>query len=93
MINFREVSYIKVVVSGLLLYNGQQDGGSGDFVSVGLRGGRPEFRFDVGSGPAIIKSPKPLQMGVWHHLKLARYVTLGGFPSLHRLSITNKTID
>ncbi|KAL1116703.1 hypothetical protein AAG570_005175 [Ranatra chinensis] len=57
---------------GLILYNGQQSDGAGDFVSFGLRDGVPEFRFDVGSGPAIISSDEPLQMGVWHHIKLKR---------------------
>ncbi|XP_052124491.1 basement membrane-specific heparan sulfate proteoglycan core protein isoform X6 [Frankliniella occidentalis] len=57
---------------GLILYNGQQSGGSGDFVSLGLNGGFVEFRFDVGSGPAVIRSARPVSLGHWHTVKLIR---------------------
>ena len=57
---------------GLILYNGQQAGGSGDFISFGLSKGHPEFRFDVGAGPAIIKADKAIEMGKWHTVKLSR---------------------
>lgn len=60
------------IVLGLILYNGQQSGGSGDFVSLGLNSGFVEFRFDVGSGPAIIKSTLPVSLGQWHTVQLIR---------------------
>jgi len=56
----------------LILYNGQQAGGSGDFISLGLNNGFPEFRFDVGAGPAVIKSDKAIELGRWHTVKLSR---------------------
>ncbi|XP_034241184.1 basement membrane-specific heparan sulfate proteoglycan core protein-like isoform X2 [Thrips palmi] len=58
--------------NGLILYNGQQSGGSGDFVSLGLNNGFVEFRFDVGSGPAVVKSALPVALGQWHTVKLMR---------------------
>ena len=45
--------------------------GEGDFMSLGLREGRVEFRFDVGSGPAIIQSD-PIEMGRWHTVRIKR---------------------
>ncbi|NWI94623.1 PGBM protein, partial [Pitta sordida] len=37
-----------------VLYNGQRKNSGADFISFGLVGGRPEFRFDAGSGMATI---------------------------------------
>jgi len=56
----------------LILYNGQKSGGTGDFFSFGLRDGIPEFRFDVGSGAAIIKATEPVTLNEWHVAKLER---------------------
>jgi basement membrane-specific heparan sulfate proteoglycan core protein len=54
------------------LYNGQQLGGSGDFLSFGLNGGVPEFRFSTGHSPVIIRGNRPLNIGQWHTAKLMR---------------------
>lgn len=40
---------------GLLLYNGYSTDRSGDFLSLALRGGYLEYRFDLGTGPATIR--------------------------------------
>jgi hypothetical protein len=64
-------------IAGLLLYNGQKVDGTGDFISLGLVNGIPEFRFDVGSGPAVIKSDRPVEMGKWSTIKLTRDRTGG----------------
>ncbi|XP_037502808.1 pikachurin-like [Rhipicephalus sanguineus] len=50
---------------GLLLYNGQQEDGSGDFISVGLTNGYVEFRFELGSGVGYLRSHQPVQMDTW----------------------------
>jgi hypothetical protein len=34
--------------------------------------GYPEFRFDVGSGPAVIRSDRPINLGEWHSVQLSR---------------------
>ena len=57
---------------GLILYNGQERGGGGDFMSLGLNRSYVEFRFDVGSGPAVIRSANPITIGEWHTVKLNR---------------------
>ena len=40
---------------GLILYDGYATDGSGDFLSLALRNGTIEFRYDLGTGPAIIR--------------------------------------
>ena len=66
------LSFRPEATDGLMLYNGQNNQGSGDFMCFGLRGAYPEFRFDVGSGPAIIRGQRPLQLGQWHTVSLKR---------------------
>ena len=41
--------------TGLLFYNGYTTDGSGDFISLALSNGYLEFRFDLGTGPAVIR--------------------------------------
>lgn len=45
---------------GLLFYNGYTTDRTGDFISLALRRGYLEFRFDLGTGPAIIRHAFPL---------------------------------
>ncbi|KAL5013502.1 hypothetical protein ScPMuIL_007772 [Solemya velum] len=59
-------------LDGMVLYNGQYETGHGDFVCFGLQGGYPEFRYDVGSGPAIIRGNHSLQLNEWHKVRLSR---------------------
>ncbi|XP_052760298.1 basement membrane-specific heparan sulfate proteoglycan core protein-like isoform X2 [Mya arenaria] len=57
---------------GMVLYNGQFEDGGGDFVCFGLNEGYPEFKFDVGSGPAVIRGNNTLGLNEWHTIKLTR---------------------
>ncbi|KAM7098229.1 basement membrane-specific heparan sulfate proteoglycan core protein isoform 13-T13 [Molossus nigricans] len=75
-----------LLYSGMLLYNGQKriPGSTTnlanrlpDFISFGLVGGRPEFRFDAGSGMATIRHPTPLALGQFHTVTLLRSLTQG----------------
>ena len=54
------------------MYNGQMKNGEGDFVSLGMRDSAVEFRFDVGSGPAVIQSD-PIQLNDWHTVRVKRH--------------------
>lgn len=56
---------------GLLLYNGQKQE-QGDFIALVLNNGYVEFRFELGSGPAIIRSNEPVQIGKWHTAQIRR---------------------
>ena len=69
-----ELSFRSFSENGLLFY-AQQDlkmAGS-DFISIHLKEGFVEFSFDLGSGPAILKSSQPIKLGHWHHLVAKRY--------------------
>lgn len=55
------------------MYNGQKKGSpSGDFISLVLNNGVPEFRFNCGSGVGIIRGDQQLEMRQWHTIKVAR---------------------
>lgn len=55
---------------GLLLYSGHHE--YGDYISLCLNMGYVEFTFDLGSGPATVRSEFPLSMGQWHTIKVSR---------------------
>ncbi|XP_060793463.1 basement membrane-specific heparan sulfate proteoglycan core protein isoform X5 [Neoarius graeffei] len=66
-----------ILYSGMILYNGQKKTMGADFISLGLVGGRPEFRFDVGSGMATIRYPTAIKLGEFHTVQLYRNGTQG----------------
>ncbi|XP_069820865.1 pikachurin isoform X2 [Dendropsophus ebraccatus] len=55
---------------GTILYSYDKD--SKDFVSITMVGGYVVFRFDCGSGTAVIRSEKPVSLGQWHELRVSR---------------------
>uniref|UniRef100_A0A672JG54 Agrin n=1 Tax=Salarias fasciatus TaxID=181472 RepID=A0A672JG54_SALFA len=58
--------------NGLIFYNGQKSDGRGDFISLSLNEGVLEFRYDLGKGPATIRSKEPIQLHVWNTINLER---------------------
>lgn len=58
--------------NGLIFYNGQKSDGKGDFISLALNNGILEFRYDLGKGPATIRSSQPIQLNVWNTINLER---------------------
>ncbi|XP_076452135.1 basement membrane-specific heparan sulfate proteoglycan core protein-like isoform X4 [Babylonia areolata] len=73
------LSFRPEATDGVILYNGQyrndpQDSADdrGDFVCFGMNGAYPEFRFNVGSGPTIIRGQNQLQLNQWHTVHLKR---------------------
>ncbi|XP_060132262.1 basement membrane-specific heparan sulfate proteoglycan core protein isoform X6 [Zootoca vivipara] len=66
-----------MLYSGMLVYNGQKKNTGTDFVSFGLVGGRPELRFDAGSGMATIRHPSIIKLGEFHTVRLYRNLTQG----------------
>lgn len=72
---------------GILMYCAQSDEGLGDFVALIIKEKRVEFRYDIGSGPAIITSNHILQPGVWTHVSINRdfkegNLTVNGEPTV-----------
>ncbi|XP_069467045.1 basement membrane-specific heparan sulfate proteoglycan core protein isoform X3 [Ambystoma mexicanum] len=72
-----QITFRPDAADGMLVYNGQQKNTGGDFISFGLVGGRPELRFDAGSGMATIRYPTPLKLGEFHTVILYRNLTQG----------------
>uniref|UniRef100_A0A8C4X261 Heparan sulfate proteoglycan 2 n=1 Tax=Eptatretus burgeri TaxID=7764 RepID=A0A8C4X261_EPTBU len=62
---------------GLVLYSGVREGEGVDFTSLGLVGGRPEFRFDAGSGMGVLRHPTPISLGQYHTVTIWRNLTQG----------------
>ncbi|XP_030588612.1 agrin isoform X2 [Archocentrus centrarchus] len=58
--------------NGLIFYNGQKSDGGGDFISLSLNNGILEFRYDLGKGPATIRSKEAIQLNVWNIVNLER---------------------
>ena len=67
-----EVWFLTHKLDGLLIYNGQQTNGHGDFISLNLAGGRLEFRFDLGGGATSLTSADPVTLNEWHIARLSR---------------------
>lgn len=67
-----ELVFKATKADGTILYNGYKQDRSGDFISLALHGGFLEFRFDLGTGPAILRSPSPVTLNHWHWVKLSR---------------------
>lgn len=62
----------------LLLYNGQrQFPQRGDFISLAIIRGKVEFRFDLGSGPGIVRSARNITVGQWHTVHVERTLDEG----------------
>lgn len=57
---------------GILMYCSQSDEGYGDFVALVIKDRLVEFRFDIGSGMAVVRSNYVIQPGVWTRVTLDR---------------------
>ncbi|POI34665.1 hypothetical protein CIB84_001583, partial [Bambusicola thoracicus] len=65
-----EMTFRPDLESGVLLYS--YDTNSKDFLSINMVAGYVEFRFDCGSGTAVIRSEEPVSLGQWHELRVSR---------------------
>ncbi|XP_036388152.1 agrin-like isoform X3 [Megalops cyprinoides] len=63
--------------NGMIFYNGQKNDGKGDFISLALHDGILEFRYDLGKGPAVIRSNERIKMNEWNTVNLQRNVRKG----------------
>ncbi|XP_070509913.1 basement membrane-specific heparan sulfate proteoglycan core protein-like isoform X1 [Chironomus tepperi] len=71
-----EITFRPERPNGLILYNGQKRG-AGDFISLSLVDGVPQFRYAFGDQRGILKPEKPLSLGEWHTIKVNRVRTNG----------------
>ncbi|XP_034245110.1 pikachurin [Thrips palmi] len=58
--------------NGLVMYNGHRSDGVGDFMALYMVDRHIEFSFDLGSGPATVRSWRPLSLGEWHDVRVSR---------------------
>nr|XP_033788506.1 pikachurin isoform X1 [Geotrypetes seraphini] len=65
-----EITFNPTSESGVILYS--YDTESKDFISLTLVDSFMEFRFDCGSGTAIIRSEESITLGQWHQLHVSR---------------------
>uniref|UniRef100_A0A8D1UGB4 Pikachurin n=1 Tax=Sus scrofa TaxID=9823 RepID=A0A8D1UGB4_PIG len=57
---------------GLLLYCGENEHGRGDFMALAIIRRSLQFRFNCGTGVAIITSETKIKLGAWHTVTLYR---------------------
>uniref|UniRef100_A0A3P8YZJ0 EGF like, fibronectin type III and laminin G domains n=1 Tax=Esox lucius TaxID=8010 RepID=A0A3P8YZJ0_ESOLU len=70
-----EMTFQPARPDGTLIYS--DDAGSRDFLAINLVDGYVEFRFDCGSGEAVIRSEERVSMGAWHELRVSRTAKSG----------------
>lgn len=78
-LSFVEVKIVFKPLSphGVFLYNGCKMDGTGDFLALQMVNGYVEFRFDLGTGTAVIRSEVPVALGEWHSAWVSRTGRLG----------------
>ncbi|CAH2103371.1 unnamed protein product [Euphydryas editha] len=68
-----EISFKPSDPNGIILYNSENQNGTGDNLILQLVNGVPEFtlKFDT-SAPLIVMGDRPLQLNAWHTIRLSR---------------------
>ena len=62
----------KDLKDAILFYCSQSEDGKGDFASLAIKDKLLEFRFDTGSGPAILKSSVEVVANRWNTVRIKR---------------------
>ncbi|XP_024936745.1 basement membrane-specific heparan sulfate proteoglycan core protein [Cephus cinctus] len=57
---------------GILMYSSESEDGLGDFAALIIKDRHVEFRFDIGSGMAVVRSNQIIQPGLWSHVIVSR---------------------
>lgn len=57
---------------GVILYNGHHSDATGDFIALYLSSGYVQFTFDLGTGPATLRSENPVALGEWVEVRVSR---------------------
>ncbi|KAK2165282.1 hypothetical protein LSH36_52g01014 [Paralvinella palmiformis] len=72
-----EMTFKTLSNEGILLYSGKIMNGTGDFISLSVKDGFVEFRYDLGSGPAVLRSSHQVTLNKFHKLKVQRFMKEG----------------
>ncbi|XP_076165128.1 pikachurin isoform X2 [Ptiloglossa arizonensis] len=57
---------------GVILYNGHHSDATGDFIALYLSSGHVHIMFDLGTGPADLRSENPVRLGEWVEVRVSR---------------------
>ncbi|XP_020280960.1 pikachurin-like isoform X2 [Pseudomyrmex gracilis] len=57
---------------GVILYNGHHSDATGDFIALYLSSGHVQFTYDLGTGPATLRSENPVRLGEWIEVRVSR---------------------
>ncbi|XP_048488585.1 basement membrane-specific heparan sulfate proteoglycan core protein isoform X3 [Plutella xylostella] len=57
-------------MNGLVLYNSEKQGRTGDFIALQLVDGVPQFNMETGNGPIVVRGDRPLQLNTWHTIRI-----------------------
>uniref|UniRef100_A0A672U6H2 Pikachurin n=1 Tax=Strigops habroptila TaxID=2489341 RepID=A0A672U6H2_STRHB len=76
---------------GLLLYCGENEHGRGDFMSLAIIRRSIQFRFNCGTGVAVITSENKIKLGNWHSVTLFRDGTNGWLRMGNDVPVTGKS--
>ena len=68
-----EVWFLAYAENGMILYNGQNANGHGDFLAINLVQGYVQFRYDLGGGYTSLTSVNKLTLDEWHRVKVTRH--------------------
>lgn len=69
-----ELSIKPESLDGLILFNGQDsESTSRDYVSLGLKDGYVEYRFELGGGPMVVMSESQIETNTWVTIKVSRH--------------------
>ncbi|GAB6019276.1 hypothetical protein CHUAL_000876 [Chamberlinius hualienensis] len=68
-----EIEFKTFSNDGIILYNGQKPDGKGDFISLSIKNGFVEFRYNLGSGPVIIRSLHKVRLKKFHRVVARRF--------------------
>ncbi|KAM3968767.1 basement membrane-specific heparan sulfate proteoglycan core protein isoform 3-T3 [Aphomia sociella] len=67
-----EITFRPTDPNGLLLYNSHGRDGNNDYLALQLIEGIPQFVMVTSAGPVIVQGDRPLQLNVWHTIRLNR---------------------
>ncbi|XP_074597901.1 agrin-like isoform X2 [Brevipalpus obovatus] len=71
-LNF-EIWFRSHASDGLLLFGGPNKNSSRDNVQLSLVDNHLELIFDLGSGPAVLRTPENVSLDTWHSVKVVRH--------------------
>uniref|UniRef100_A0AAY5F379 Uncharacterized protein n=1 Tax=Electrophorus electricus TaxID=8005 RepID=A0AAY5F379_ELEEL len=67
-----DMEFKPMSTDGLMFFSGGRKMKVEDFVALSMVDGHVEFRFELGTGQAVLRSQEPVSLGQWHHVSAER---------------------